>query len=116
MWFTEDPWPPILMLALCAIVFGIAWNATRRGLYLLVTLGIVGLAGLVFVVEQLILTEGEQVEAQVHELAAAVVEGDSRLVISFIATDAKGLRELIASRIEDVDIDEAMPMTATAVA
>ena len=23
MWFTEDPWPPLLILALLAIVFGI---------------------------------------------------------------------------------------------
>jgi hypothetical protein len=111
MWFTEDPWPPLLILALLAIVFGIAWNATRRGLYFLITAGLVALGLLVFLAEEVIQTESERVEAQVHALAEAVEKGDAERVLAFISKEAPGLRELIGSRIQDVDVDEGLRIT-----
>jgi hypothetical protein len=111
MWFTEDPWPPLMILALLAIVFGIAWNATHRGLYLFITAGLIALGGLVFIVEELIETKSEQVEARVYALANAVVDGDPAKVISFISPEAKGLREEIGSGMEEVDVDEGLRIT-----
>ncbi len=111
IWFTEDPWPPILILALLAIVYGIAWNATHRGLYLLTTIGLIGLGFVVLIAEELIETESEKVEAQVHALADAVKEGDPETVIAFISTEAGGLRQLIGSRIQDVDVADDLRIT-----
>lgn len=111
MWFTEDPWPPLLILSLFAIVFGIAWNATRRGLYLLITIGLVALGGLVFIVEELIQTESERVEERVYALAEAVKEGTPEKVVEYISSEAKSLREYIRGRMEDVDVDEDLRIT-----
>lgn len=111
MWFIDDPWPPVLILALLAVVFGLAWNSNRRGWYLLSALACVGLAFVVLVVEEMIITEAEEVEARVHELADLVSREDYEKVLDFLAGDAKDLRAEIGSHIQDVEIEDNLRIT-----
>jgi hypothetical protein len=111
MWFIEDPWPPILILAVIAMVFGFAWNANHRGLYFLSALGCVALGFVVLVVEELIITESEEVEAEVYALAEAVTKGEQEQVLDFFAGDAGRLRAAIASRMDDIQVEDNLRIT-----
>lgn len=68
MWFTENPWPPIVIAAGMALVFLVLWNSNRRGLHLLlaVVCGLLG-AGFYFV-ERAIVTDGERLQLIVVQL------------------------------------------------
>lgn len=68
MWFTENPWPPIVICGGMAVIFFFMWNANRRGLHLLLCLGCLALCGLWYVVERAIVTDGERLQAKVIQL------------------------------------------------
>ncbi len=106
MWFTEDPWPPVLILALAALVFGLAWKFNRRHLYLLSALGCMGLGLAVLIVEEMIVTPTEEVEARVNELVDAVTKGENAKVLDFLAGDTNGLREAIRSQLENIQVQD----------
>ena len=105
-WFTEDPWPPVLILAVMALVFGLAWNATRRGVFFLAAVGAVFLGLAVFIGEEMIVTESERVEEQVLALADAVRRGENEKVPAFFASSADDLRKEIAAHVEDVQFED----------
>ena len=115
MWFTEDPWPPVMVLGVVAVVFGIAWHATRRGMYFLAAAGSVLLMLVVLIAEEMIVTDAEQVEARVLALTDDVVKGDIEKVLSYISDDAGGLKSDVESRLEHVKIDEGLRITDLAV-
>ena len=106
MWFTEDPWPPVLILGVIAVVFGLAWNATRRGKFLLLAVGTVLLALAVFVGEEMYETESERVEDRVLKLAAAVRRSETETVLTFFAADADNLRNQIAGHLGNVKFED----------
>ncbi len=68
MWFTENPWPPIVISALIALVFLGMWNSNRRGLHLVIALGFIGLCFVLYPLERSIITEGERVQLRVEQL------------------------------------------------
>lgn len=111
MWFTEDPWPPVMVLVVLAVVFGLAWNATRRGRYILLALGLVVLAFGVLVVEELVVTQAEEVEARVLALADDVVRGDVEKVLGYFSDEAQSVKSAIGSRLEDVQVEEDLRIT-----
>lgn len=115
MWFTEDPWPPVMILTVVAVVFGIAWHVNRRGLYFLAAAGAVFLMLVVLVAEEMIETESERVEARVLALTDSVVEGDIENVLSFISDEATALRSIVESQLEHVRIDQDLRITQLAV-
>lgn len=116
MWFIEDPWPPVLILAVVALVFGLAWNATHRSLYFLSALGCVALGLVVLVVEEMVVTEAEEVEAQVYALAEAVTRGEHEKVLDFLSKDAGSLRAQIGSHMEDIQVEDNLRITDLQVA
>lgn len=68
MWFTEDPWPPMFICGLGALLAVAFWSASKRAVHLLLALGLLALGGIIYVAEQMILTPAEQVEALVAQL------------------------------------------------
>ncbi len=106
MWFTEDPWPPVLILGVIAIVFGLAWNATRRGKFFLMAGGTVFLALGVLIGEEMVVTDSERVEDRVLKLADAVRRSESEKVLTFFADDADDLRKHIAGHLDDVKFED----------
>ena len=71
MWFTDTPWPPILTLSVVAVLLFLGWLSQRKTGYLAGVALCVALCGLVFVVEQQIVTEQERVEQRLLDFTAA---------------------------------------------
>ncbi len=68
MWFTEDPWPPMLFCGV-GILIGLGmWASSKRVLHLGIMFASLFLAAGIFFVEQLIVTPSELVEQQVVRL------------------------------------------------
>lgn len=68
MWFTENPWPPLIILSLIGLIFLGLWNSNRRNLHLLLAVGCFALAAGVYFLERAIQTEGELLQQQVVQL------------------------------------------------
>ena len=71
MWFTETPWPPILILCVFGVLLFLGWVSQRKTGYLAGVALCLALCGLVFVVEQQIVTETERVEQRLLDFTAA---------------------------------------------
>lgn len=71
MWFTETPWPPILILSVIGVLLFLGWVSQRKMGYLAGVALCVAFCGLVFVVEQQIVTETERVEQRLLNFTAA---------------------------------------------
>ena len=71
MWFTETPWPPILILSVLGVLLFLGWMSQRKTGYLAGVALCIALCGLVFVVEQQIVTETERVEQRLLDFTAA---------------------------------------------
>src|SRR5579863_9661914 len=95
IWFTETPWPPIIILAIAAIVCLAAWASQKRGFWLVG--GVLAVAAIVAVyfIERSIVTEAERVEQSVHSLAAAVQRKDREAALAFFSVQAPELRNQI---------------------
>lgn len=68
MWFTEDPWPPMIILGICALLALAWWRQNQRLLALGIAVGCLLLAGAVYVVEQWIVTPAELVQQKTVDL------------------------------------------------
>lgn len=110
-WFTEDPWPAVMILAVLGLVFGIAWYSTRRGVHFLLAIGMVVLGLVVLLAEQMIVTEAEDVEARVLELGDAVVEGNPETVMGFFGAGTESLQSTINTNLKIVDVREGLRIT-----
>ena len=71
MWFTETPWPPILIFCVFGVLLFLGWVSQRKTGYLAGVALCLALCGLVFVVEQQIVTETERVEQRLLDFTAA---------------------------------------------
>ena len=71
MWFTETPWPPILIFCVFGVLLFLGWVSQRKTGYLAGVALCLVLCGLVFVVEQQIVTETERVEQRLLDFTAA---------------------------------------------
>src|SRR5436190_21765029 len=92
IWFTETPWPPIIILAIIAIACLAVWTSQKRAAWLLAGLLTVAAAVGVFVIERSIVTEAERVEQSVHDLAAAFQRKDRDSTASFFSVQAPELQ------------------------
>ena len=75
-WFTEHPTGAYIILALIGLFFVVAFFTTRRMVHLLYLPSIFGLMGLVCLIDVMVITDREQVELAVLELARAAEKGD----------------------------------------
>jgi hypothetical protein len=84
VWFTETPWPPIMICAAGALLLIIAWfrNARPRFLYAIAGLAVLSLA--IFLVEKMVVTDVETVEQHTLNLAEAVRLDDAKKAVSYM--------------------------------
>lgn len=68
MWFTENPWPPMLIAALGAMIFFAVWNGNRKNLFLILAIICLLLTPGFYVVERAIVTQGEKLRADIAQL------------------------------------------------
>lgn len=85
MWLTETPWPPSILVAILTTIT-LLWGYNRGQRGPLIAGGLLLLLiPAIFVVERLIITPGEEVEALVHELRDAVAARDVDQTLSYFS-------------------------------
>jgi hypothetical protein len=117
MWFTETPWPPILVLSLIGVLCLLGWLSQRKAGYLVGLVVSVLLGGFVFVLERQIVTEREIVEQRLLDFTAAfqrdslrrgvlnaVLGGPEPECFEFISSDE--VRGLALQAIDLVDVQD----------
>jgi ketosteroid isomerase-like protein len=113
MWFTEDALTPIFICGVAALVMFWWWCKTSQKAFLQAGIGAVVLAGVIFLVERLIVTESERVEAAVVDIADAFRKKDVAGTLSHFSESAKIERALVAQASKMVDIEDDLRITDT---
>lgn len=119
MWFTETPWPPIVGLCVIGVLLFLGWLSQRKWVFLAGVALCLALCGIVFVVEQQIVTPREQVEQTLLDFAAtfqrdslqqglanALIPGPEPDTLNFISKSADGTRQLARTALNFVDLPE----------
>ena len=110
MWFTENPWPPMLIAGLCSLVcFGL-WNSDRRNLHFFLAIGFILLAGVLFAVERAVVTDGERLQVQVAQFCDQFRKRDPATLAHFSET-APEFRQLCQKAINLVEIGNDLRLT-----
>lgn len=111
MWLTESSWQLIVLCLMGTAVFIGLYSKTPLRKYLIGAVGCVLLGAVVFVVERMIVTESEQVEKNVYDLAAACVAGNIDETIEFVDPQEIVIRETIRNGMKMVDVKEDLGVT-----
>ncbi len=124
MWFTETPWPPILICIVLSVVLVVAWFSTQRGSLLLgVPLLFVLSVGIYFA-EQQFVTDRELVEDAVIQFTktfreeSGVFNAGERLLanappktLDFISTSAIDVQRRVAQALFLVNVKDDLRIT-----
>ncbi len=105
MWFTETPWPPIVICSVVAAIFFGLWQTGGRTMYFNIGVGLLLIAVAFFFVEKGIVTDGEKVEAAVHGLADAVEQDDLEAALAHISQNADLERGLVKTGLDLIDVE-----------
>ena len=97
-WFTENPWPLLLILAGAAVVAMISGTPKGRSISIVCLLAAVGL----YFVESAVVTPGEEVESRLQTMLEAFRSRDQAAIDRCIAEESAGLRETAAQGLEKV--------------
>lgn len=119
MWFTDNPWPPIVIFGMLAVVFVAMWSSKKRAFFLVLAGAMSLLAVGTFFAEQYILTTEEQVEAEVYRLTDSFEQLDIPVTLEFYSARATKQRnnikqagalidEINSLRITDVSVELLM--------
>jgi ketosteroid isomerase-like protein len=102
-WFTETPWPLIVILGIAACACLAVWTSQKRGIWLIAVAILAADAVAVFVIEKSVVTEAERVEQQVFDLTGAFQRKDRDRVLSFFSLQAPELRKMANDALDLVD-------------
>jgi hypothetical protein len=110
MWFTEDPWPPMLLCGFGALVGVGVWSGSKRALPLGFSVACLIAAGVIYVVERIVLTPAEQVEALVVRLVDEFRRKDAAALDHF-SRQAAAYRTLCQAAMEMVDVEDDLQLS-----
>ncbi len=85
MWFTENPWPPIIIFGALAAMLCLLWMSQSRRVYLVTAILMFAACVGTFFLERLVVTDGEQVEARIVEMTDAFRRLDVERTLDFFA-------------------------------
>jgi hypothetical protein len=105
MWFTENPWPPIIIVGSLGVVFGMTGMSRQQAkLYLLAGVCFAACVA-IWVIERQIVTEGEKLEQRIHELADAFQRNELEQTLSHFSQSNPKLLATVAMAVASVDIE-----------
>ncbi len=110
MWFTEDPWPPMLLCGIGGLIGLGLWANSRRVLPLSLAAFSLLCAGGIFALERAIITPAEQVEQQVLTLCHEFQRKQPAALDHFSAT-APELRLMAEGAMNMVTIGDDLSIT-----
>lgn len=104
MWFTEEAWPPIILLVMGTAVLVALWSTSRRAIHLagaaVLLLGCV----VVYAVEQNIVTERERVETALYGVADAFRAADTGRTLDSISPRAPQLKLVVEHVMVEMEV------------
>ena len=101
-WFTENPWPPIMLLVGAAaflLILGQSKARAASGVLILLAVG-------VYFLEGFIVTPAEHVELSLQKIHRAFLDDDLTTINSLIAEESAHLRETAKKGLDMVDLDD----------
>jgi hypothetical protein len=110
MMFTENPWPPMLIAGLAALVFVALWNKDRNSRFLGGAVFCVLLIAGFFLFERAYVTQGEQLQADVALLCDQFRHRQPETLTHF-SESAADFRELCNKAMNMVEIDNDLRLT-----
>lgn len=110
-WFTETPWPPIVICSMAAVLLIAAWYPNRRGVYLCGAGGLVVVSVAIWFVERQIVTESERVEAAVYGVTSAFQRNDRAATLDYFSPQVVFLRQLVSLALKYYDVQDDMRIT-----
>ncbi len=105
--FVENPVFWIAVTVLLEALLAIALVRTGRGALIAAMIGVLLLGAAGLLLERLVVTEREEVEAAFDDIAAALERDDVAGVLARLAPEAANLRTEASSRMPRVEIDDA---------
>jgi hypothetical protein len=106
-WFFEDPSTFILAGLLIEALLVVALVKTGRGVLILAMVGVLALVGLGLLVEHLVVTDHEQIEATLDGVTSALEANDVEGVLSFIDPAAGAMRANVRMALAGAHITDA---------
>src|SRR5262245_46779177 len=86
-WLADNATTLYWLLAVVAAGFAAAWYMTRRVKYLGIAAAIGGVAALLFLLTRFVVSDRQQIENNLHAMAAAVVARDAEKFVEYLAKD-----------------------------
>lgn len=86
MWFTDNPWPPMLITGSAAVICLVLWNSQRRRQFLNAGLLFLLMTGGIYAMERAIVTEGERLQQDTIQLCQQFRARDDKALDHFSAT------------------------------
>lgn len=102
MWFTENPWPPIIIAGLLALIFLVLWNSRRQARYLAVAVALILLGVGFYFLERAIVTEGERLQ----QLTVQLCEDfrTKKPVLQYVSDGNPKLKALFTAAVATINI------------
>lgn len=116
MWFTEDAWGPIIIFIMIGMGLAFVANSQQKPRLYAAAGFMVILCGLTYFIERSVVTDGEQIENAIYDLAKDFQEKNSAGVLDYISPQQRELQVAVTAalnlvtieddyRITDVDVD-----------
>lgn len=110
MWFTENPWPPMVLACLAALIFFAIWSNDRRNLYFVLGLIFLAMTGVIYAVERLVVTDGEKLQQEVVELCDQFRRRD-KVALDHFSQSASDLKTLCQVAMDTVEVGNDLRLT-----
>jgi hypothetical protein len=104
MWFSEDAWTPMFLFGSVGVILAFV-SVAQQKMKLLAVAALLGVVcGVIYFVEQKIVTDGEKIEMQIYELAEDFHGNDLAAVIAHFSPQDKALQGVATAAVTMVDI------------
>jgi len=110
MWFTEDPWPPMLICGVLALIGVAFWSSSKRVLPLAFAALALVAAGIIYAVEAAIVTPAEQAEALTVQLCREFQRQD-KAALEHFSPAAPELRQLCEMAMQSVLVEDDLQLS-----
>lgn len=111
MWFTEDPWPPIILFVMIGIALAFVAHSQQKPRLFVAAIFMGILCGMTYFIDQAVVTEGEKIESAIYDLARAFHENDRAGTLNYFSPQNPDLQLLANGALDLVDIEDDYRIT-----
>ncbi|MEO1995068.1 MAG: hypothetical protein ABGZ17_07315 [Planctomycetaceae bacterium] len=111
MWIIEEPLPAALLLVTAAILCLGLWYSSRKRVLALLAVGLLVLCPVVFVVDQIVVTDRERIVSSIFELADAFRDQNLQKTLGHFSHNAATERARMKWAVENVRVDPDLRLT-----